>query len=83
MEQLFAADKQLGKGGSSTVLLMTHKETGKHFAAKLFCKKKIMKDPKKLTLMDNEIKIMRKLHHKNIIELEGIYESDVGTFIVM
>uniref|UniRef100_A0A8C9SA50 non-specific serine/threonine protein kinase n=1 Tax=Scleropages formosus TaxID=113540 RepID=A0A8C9SA50_SCLFO len=68
----------LGSGAFSEVFMVREKKTGKQFALK--CVKKQHLHAKNL---ENEITVLRRIKHENIIGLEDFYESDTHYYLVM
>jgi serine/threonine protein kinase len=58
-----------------------HKETGEKYAIKFIHKSFV--SPKELKFLEREMDIMRKLEHKNIIQLIEVGESLEDIYIVM
>ena len=69
-EQLskYTLGKTLGKGAYATVKLVTDKETKIDYAMKIY-KKSEIKDKVRKNCVNNEIDILKKIEHKNIIKL--------------
>ncbi|MBN3316299.1 KCC1D kinase, partial [Atractosteus spatula] len=72
----------LGKksGAFSEVVLAEEKATGKMFAVKCIPKKALKG---KESSIENEIAVLRKIKHENIVALEDIYESPNHLYLVM
>jgi len=82
MLDVYNLTKVLGKGGFSVVKLGVHKQTGEQFAIKIIDKEAIqLKND--MHLLQREIDIMKKLHHKNIIELVEVYDEEKALYLVM
>ena len=74
--------KSLGKGSFGEVYLTKKEKNSKLFATKRIpCSKLSSKDFKKY--LDNEIKIMRKLQHENIIKFQDCYQTENNIYIIM
>ncbi|KAG8450909.1 hypothetical protein GDO86_003253 [Hymenochirus boettgeri] len=69
----------LGSGAFSEVFLVKHRTTGQHFALK--CIKKVNSSRDKS--LENEIAVLKKIKHENIVTLEDIYESSSHFYLVM
>jgi len=80
INEMYSFGKVLGKGGFSVVKLATNKETGKQAAIKVI-DKEAGKD--ELSLMQREIDIMRKLKHKNIVELYDVFDEADHLYLVL
>lgn len=74
--------KLIGKGAFGKVTLATHKLTGKDVAIKTF-EKSYMKDDFSRKKVFQEVYILKKIHHSNIIRLLEVFESAKHFFIVM
>ncbi|XP_061075337.1 calcium/calmodulin-dependent protein kinase type 1D-like isoform X1 [Conger conger] len=68
----------LGSGAFSEVFMVKERETGKCFALKCV-KKKHQKDNN----LENEIAVLRRIKHDNVVGLEDFYESDTHYYLVM
>ncbi len=69
------------RGAFSVVKEAIHKQTNEKYAIK-FVSKQFVSD-KELKLLEREMEIMRKLEHKNIVQLIDVGESKDEIFIVM
>ena len=69
--QLYIRKKILGRGSFGTVFLVKHKELSRYFAMKVI-KKKLKNKDEEDNLM-NEIEILRKLDHPNILKITDFY----------
>ncbi|XP_053313585.1 calcium/calmodulin-dependent protein kinase type 1G [Spea bombifrons] len=69
----------LGSGAFSEVYLVKHRSTGQHFALK--CIKKV--NSSRDRSLENEIAVLKKIKHDNIVTLEDIYESSSHFYLVM
>lgn len=67
-------------GGFSIVREATHKETGEVFAVKIIEK---TTSEEELNLLQREIDIMKKLHHKNIIQLIDVFNDDENIYLIL
>jgi tRNA A-37 threonylcarbamoyl transferase component Bud32 len=81
LEDKYEMGKELGRGGFSVVRKGRNKFTGQEVAIKCINKKTLKKD--ELQLLSREISIMKKLHHKNIVQLHDIYETGNDLFLVL
>ena len=68
----FIKDKEISVGSRGKVFRVKNKSTGEYFVCKQLIKSKIT-DMKKL---DQEISIMSKTDHPNIIRLYEVYENN-------
>ncbi|KAG8504397.1 Calcium/calmodulin-dependent protein kinase type 1G [Galemys pyrenaicus] len=69
----------LGSGAFSEVFLVKQRVTGKLFALKCIKKSPAFRD----SSLENEITVLRKIKHENIVTLEDIYESTTHYYLVM
>ncbi|KAG7477639.1 hypothetical protein MATL_G00071820 [Megalops atlanticus] len=68
----------LGSGAFSEVFMVKEKKTGNHFALKCV-KKKQLRDSN----LENEIAVLRRIKHDNVVGLEDFYESQTHYYLVM
>uniref|UniRef100_A0A8C7D3R5 Calcium/calmodulin-dependent protein kinase 1Da n=1 Tax=Oncorhynchus kisutch TaxID=8019 RepID=A0A8C7D3R5_ONCKI len=69
-----------GLGAFSEVVLAQERSTGKMFAVKCIPKKALKG---KESSIENEITVLRKIKHENIVALEDIYESSNHLYLIM
>uniref|UniRef100_H0X264 Calcium/calmodulin-dependent protein kinase type 1G n=1 Tax=Otolemur garnettii TaxID=30611 RepID=H0X264_OTOGA len=69
----------LGSGAFSEVFLVKQRMTGKLFALKCIKKSPAFRD----SSLENEIAVLKKIKHENIVTLEDIYESSTHYYLVM
>jgi len=81
ISDIYTFGEELGRGGFSIVKKGIHKSTGEAVAIKIIEKK--TPGPEELQLLHREIDIMSKLHHKNIIALEEVFEEEETIFLVL
>jgi len=74
--------KSLGQGTFGKVKLGTHILTGEKVAIKVLEKSKI-KEKKDVDRISREIKILKKVHHPNVVQLYEIIETDDDLYLVM
>jgi serine/threonine protein kinase len=67
--------KELGRGNFASVYLVSSNLDGKQYAIKAFSKEATYSEENGKESLINEITIMRKLHHKNLMKIFGVYES--------
>lgn len=70
----------LGSGYFATVYVGIDKKTKEKVAVKMIDKKKVEESPH---LQENEIEIMKKIHHPNIVSLKGVFDAPDTIIIVM
>uniref|UniRef100_A0A8C6QII0 Calcium/calmodulin-dependent protein kinase I gamma n=1 Tax=Nannospalax galili TaxID=1026970 RepID=A0A8C6QII0_NANGA len=69
----------LGSGAFSEVFLVKQRATGKLFALKCMKKSPAFRD----SSLENEIAVLKRIKHENIVTLEDIYESTTHYYLVM
>ncbi|XP_069621313.1 calcium/calmodulin-dependent protein kinase type 1D [Ranitomeya imitator] len=80
IKKIFEFKEVLGSGAFSEVVLADEKLTGKLFAVKCIPKKALKG---KESSIENEITVLKKIKHENIVALEDIYESPSHLYLVM
>uniref|UniRef100_A0A4W3J4H1 Calcium/calmodulin-dependent protein kinase 1Da n=1 Tax=Callorhinchus milii TaxID=7868 RepID=A0A4W3J4H1_CALMI len=70
----------LGTGAFSEVVMAEERATGRTFAIKCIPKKALKG---KESSIENEIAVLRRIKHENIVALEDIYESSNHLYLVM
>ncbi|KAL4659329.1 calcium/calmodulin-dependent protein kinase type 1D [Arapaima gigas] len=80
IKNIFEFKEVLGTGAFSEVVLAQEKATGKMFAVKCIPKKALKG---KESSIENEIAVLRKIKHENIVALEDIYESPNHLYLIM
>ncbi|KAJ4934060.1 hypothetical protein JOQ06_006867 [Pogonophryne albipinna] len=78
IQEVFDFMEELGSGAFSEVFMVKEKKTGKLFAMK--CVKK--KQTRDLNL-ENEIAVLRRIKHDNVVGMEDFYESRTHYYLVM
>ncbi|NXI14568.1 KCC1G kinase, partial [Irena cyanogastra] len=79
IRKTFTFMEALGSGAFSEVFLVKQKSTGKLFALKCIKKSPLNRD----SSLENEIAVLKKIKHENIVTLEDIYESTTHFYLVM
>ncbi|NWI48269.1 KCC1G kinase, partial [Picathartes gymnocephalus] len=79
IRKTFVFMEALGSGAFSEVFLVKQKSTGKLFALKCIKKSPLNRD----SSLENEIAVLKKIKHENIVTLEDIYESTTHFYLVM
>ena len=79
----FDAIKMIGKGSFARVYLVEDKVTREQFAVKAFSKEYLLSQSKGKESLINEIDIMKKVNHENIMELKEIHESKNSIYLVL
>uniref|UniRef100_A0A8B9KZ74 Calcium/calmodulin dependent protein kinase IG n=1 Tax=Astyanax mexicanus TaxID=7994 RepID=A0A8B9KZ74_ASTMX len=78
IQEVFDFIEVLGSGAFSEVFMVKERKTGKLFAMK--CVKK--KNKRDINL-ENEIAVLRRIKHENVVGLEDFYESRSHYYLVM
>lgn len=73
----------LGEGAFGKVKLGTHILTNEKVAIKILDKIKMQKDEEDMVRVQREIAILKRLRHKNIIQLYEIMESNRNIYLIM
>ena len=76
----YSVGKVLGEGSSAKVYAAKHLGTGEEFAIKWIDKGGDMNDD---ASMKAELAILKGLHHKNIVNLHEVYESETTLWLIM
>ena len=74
--------EKLGEGAFAKVRLATQIQIKEKCAVKIL-EKKLLESPNDIQRLKKEIKILKKLRHKNIIQLYDIMESKRNLYFVM
>ena len=77
----FILGKKLGNGAFAVVRLATHIKTNEIVAIKILEKEK-MKEINKIRL-EREIKILKKVRHRNIVNLYNVVNSKTSIYLIM
>ena len=78
----YVIERQIGMGSFATVFLAKHELLNKHVAIKRIAKKRINVE-KNLAKCQNELKLYKKLHHENIIQMFEVIDTPDSFCIVM
>ncbi|XP_041860334.1 calcium/calmodulin-dependent protein kinase IGb isoform X2 [Melanotaenia boesemani] len=78
IQEVFDLMEELGTGAFSEVYMVREKKTGKTFAMKCVKKKK-----KRDINLENEIAVLRRIKHENVIGMEDFYESQTHYYLIM
>ncbi|NXO02902.1 KCC1G kinase, partial [Rhinopomastus cyanomelas] len=79
IRKTFIFMEALGSGAFSEVFLVKQRSTGQLFALKCIKKSPLTRD----SSLENEIAVLKKIKHENIVTLEDIYESTTHFYLVM
>ena len=72
----------LGEGAFGKVKIGTHLHTGEKVAIKILDKMKMQEDPDDIIRVQSEIAVLKKMRHKNIIQLYEIMESTKNIYLI-
>ncbi|XP_031700744.1 calcium/calmodulin-dependent protein kinase IGb isoform X2 [Anarrhichthys ocellatus] len=78
IQEVFDFMEELGSGAFSEVYMVKEKKTEKLFAMKCV-KKKQKTDPN----LENEITVLRRIKHDNVVGMEDLYESQTHYYLIM
>lgn len=75
--------KLIGKGSFAKVYLATRKENNQQYAVKAFSKTFMQQQHKGFESLLNEIRIMRKIDHPNVLKLHEVHETVNSVYFVI
>uniref|UniRef100_A0A3Q3T322 Calcium/calmodulin-dependent protein kinase IGa n=1 Tax=Mastacembelus armatus TaxID=205130 RepID=A0A3Q3T322_9TELE len=78
IKDVFDFKGKMGSGSFSEVFMVKEKKTGKLYALKCLEKKHLAHSN-----LENEINVMRRIKHENVVGLEDFYESQTHYYLVM
>ena len=78
----FTLGEKLGEGTFGVVRLGIHSKTGEKVAVKILDKNKILEKKDRISI-EREIKILKFLHHENIIQLYSSIQTKSSIFLIM
>ena len=78
----FILGEKLGEGTFGVVRLATHILTGEKVAVKILEKRKILEEAD-VTRIEREIKILKMLHHNNIVQLYSVTQTSTTIYLIM
>lgn len=78
IKDVFDFKEVLGSGSFSEVHLVRERKTGKFYALKCVKKKQLHHSN-----LENEIKVLRRIKHDNVVALEDFYETRTHYYLVM
>lgn len=79
----FMVSKLIGKGSFAKVYLATRKENNQQYAIKAFSKSFMQSQHKGIESLLNEMQVMRKLNHPNIVKLHEVHETANSVYFVV
>lgn len=82
-DDLFELGTKLDAGGQGTVFVCVRKSTHHEYAVKVISTGCLEKSERQLASLRKEIRIMRELHHPNIVNLHEAFWTDDQCLIVM
>uniref|UniRef100_A0A3P9LTU5 Calcium/calmodulin-dependent protein kinase IGa n=1 Tax=Oryzias latipes TaxID=8090 RepID=A0A3P9LTU5_ORYLA len=78
IKDVFDFEGKMGSGSFSEVFMVREKKTGRLYALKCLKKKHLAHSN-----LENEINILRRIKHENVVGLEDFYESRTHYYLVM
>ena len=78
----YEIEEMIGKGAYGEVYTATAINTGKKYAIKVYDKYQ-MGEQHKIKSVSNEIRILKRLDHPNLIKLYSVHETPSKIFLVM
>lgn len=75
--------KYLGEGAYAAVRVVTEKATGQQYAMKIINKVGQKTSSKRIDAQFDEVKVLSRLFHQNIVNTKDIYITNYKTYIVM
>uniref|UniRef100_A0A3B5AE67 Calcium/calmodulin-dependent protein kinase type 1D-like n=1 Tax=Stegastes partitus TaxID=144197 RepID=A0A3B5AE67_9TELE len=78
IKEVFDFKGKMGSGSFSEVFMVREKKTGELYALKCLKKKHLA-----YSNLENEIKVLRRINHENVVGLEDFYESRTHYYLVM
>ncbi|XP_029287918.1 calcium/calmodulin-dependent protein kinase type 1D-like [Cottoperca gobio] len=78
IKDVFDFKGKMGSGSFSEVFMVREKKTGKLYALKCLKKKYLARSN-----LENEINVLRRIQHENVVGLEDFYESRTHYYLVM
>ena len=79
LRDIYDCTKKLGKGGYGKVFQVKNKNTNKLYA----CKKLSKLNIKNVKKFQNEIEVLMKMDHPNIVKLYEVFESQNSLYLIM
>ncbi|CAD8141229.1 unnamed protein product [Paramecium pentaurelia] len=81
--EAYMVSKLIGKGSFAKVYLATRKENNIQYAVKAFSKTFMLQQHKGIESLLNEMKVMRKFNHPNILKLHEVHETANSVYFVV
>ncbi|KAM8867625.1 calcium/calmodulin-dependent protein kinase type 1D-like isoform 1-T3 [Synchiropus picturatus] len=78
IKNVFDFMAKMGSGSFSEVYMVREKKSGKLYALKCLKKKHLVKSN-----LENEINVLRRIQHENVVGLEDFYESQTHYYLLM
>ncbi|KAF2074480.1 hypothetical protein CYY_004225 [Polysphondylium violaceum] len=82
-QQTYDMREVLGTGNFATVRLGVHRETGQKYAIKVIDKKKMSITSKRKDSLMDEVNVLTKVHHDNIISIKEVFETQKNLYLVL
>ena len=79
----FILGEEIGKGTFGVVRLATHIITNEKVAVKMLYKERILNEESAKKRLEKEIKILKVLRHRNIVQLYNVFQTSSTIFLVM
>eukprot|EP01133_Synstelium_polycarpum_P016778 gene16778-19951_t len=73
----------IGSGNFATVRMAVHKETGLKYALKVIDKKKMSMTSKRKDALMDEVNVLTKVKHTNIISIKEVFETNKTLYLVL
>jgi serine/threonine protein kinase len=79
----FRPIQRIGKGGYALVYEVESLLDGRRYAVKALSKATLQREHRMMQGLISEVRIMRKLKHKNVLKLFGVFESTNSIYFLM
>ena len=79
----FILGEEIGKGTFGVVRLATHIITNEKVAVKMLFKERIFNEESAKKRLEKEIKILKVLRHRNLVQLYNVFQTSSTIFLVM
>jgi len=82
-QQAYDMREVLGTGNFATVRLGVDRKTGQKYAIKVIDKKKMSITSKRKDSLMDEVNVLTKVHHDNIISIKEVFETQKNLYLVL
>lgn len=82
-EEKFLVQERLGHGASANVYKIQNLKTNAKYAGKFINKEYLMKNVKRVKSIINEMEVLRKINHPNVVKLIEVHEVEDHVILVM